>query len=59
MGLAAGQSGHNLFAVESAIFDKDFACLIPANDYAREKDARDIAFVRLRVHRRLIRRPIQ
>ena len=59
MGLAAGQSGHNLFAVESAIFDKDFARVVPANDYAREKDTRDIAFVRLRIHRRFIRRPIQ
>ena len=59
MGLAAGQSGHNLFAVESAIFDKYFARLAPANDYARKKDTRDIAFVRLRVYRRLIRRLIQ
>ena len=59
MGLAAGQSGHNLFAVESAIFDKYFARMVPANDHAREKDTRDIAFVRLKVHRRLIRRSIQ
>ena len=59
MGLGAAQSGHNLFAVESAIFDENFARLVPANDYAREKDPPDVAFMRLRIHRRLVRRPIQ
>src|SRR4051794_17185586 len=50
----AGYGGDDLFAVETAIFDEDFAGVIAAYDDAREINAWDVAFERLRIQRGLV-----
>jgi hypothetical protein len=52
--LPASESGNDLFAVESAIFNKYLAGMISANDNAGDKDAGNIALMRPRIHRGLI-----
>ena len=52
--LPASKSRNNLFAVESAVFNKDFARVISTDDNSGNEDTRYIAFVRLWIHRGLI-----
>src|SRR6267143_1725539 len=57
--LAAGQRSGNLLAVEAPIFNEDFTRMVSADHDSRQKYARHIALVRLRIHRWFVRGGIQ
>src|SRR6266436_4636474 len=57
--LAAGQRSGYLLAVKAPIFNEDFTRMVSADHDSRQKYARHIALVRLRMHRWFVRRGIQ
>ena len=57
--LAAGQRNNDLLAMEAPVFDEDFTRMVSANHHSRQKYARHIALVRLRIHRWFVCRRVK
>ena len=58
-GRLASECSDDLLSVEAPILNEDFAGMVSADDYTCQKHSRNVAFMRLWVHRWLIRYRIQ